>query len=70
MAKEKAQKRFIRVLEESDSIFGPDCSIIADRETGVSYLVVGNSLGSGVTPLLGASGKPLITRVDKSSAEE
>lgn len=70
MAKEKVQKRFVRVLEESDSIFGPDCSLIADRETGVTYLIVGNSLGCGVTPLIDASGKPVITRVDESTAEK
>lgn len=60
--------------EESDSIFGPDRNLIADRiadrETGVTYLIVGNFLGCGVMPLIDASGKPVITRVDERTAEE
>ncbi|MBP5333620.1 MAG: xylan 1,4-beta-xylosidase [Bacteroidales bacterium] len=36
--------------------------IIVDKETGVNYLYVGRGYGGGLTPLLDADGKPIITR--------
>ena len=37
-------------------------TIYADKETGVNYLFIANGLGSGLTPLLDAEGKPVVTK--------
>ena len=55
----KKEKRFVKVLDESIG-FPMACTILADRETGVHYLVVQNGNGSGITPLLDAEGKPVV----------
>ena len=39
-----------------------EASIIVDRETGVNYLFVQRGYGGGLTPLLDAEGKPIITK--------
>ena len=39
-----------------------EASIIVDRETGVNYLFVQRGYGGGLTPLLDADGKPIITK--------
>ena len=36
--------------------------IIVDRDNGVNYLFVQTGHGGGLTPLLDADGKPVITR--------
>ena len=36
--------------------------VIVDKETGVNYLYVGRGYGGGLTPLLDADGKPIITK--------
>ena len=36
--------------------------IIVDKETGVNYLFVCRGYGGGLTPLLDADGKPIITK--------
>ena len=41
--------------------FGKEVQIIVDNQTGVNYLFVKNSYGGGLTPLLDADGKPVIT---------
>ena len=37
--------------------------LLVDRETGVTYLMVHNSYGTGLTALLDADGKPVITKL-------
>ncbi len=37
--------------------------IIVDKVTGVNYLYVHRGYGGGLTPLLDADGKPVITEV-------
>lgn len=37
-------------------------TIYVDKETGVNYLFILNGLGAGLTPLLDAKGKPIITK--------
>ena len=37
--------------------------VLADRETGVHYLVTSTGYGGGVTPLLGRDGQPYIATV-------
>ncbi len=39
-----------------------ETSIIVDKETGVNYLFVHRGYGGGLTPLLDAEGKPVITK--------
>lgn len=37
-------------------------TIYVDKETGVNYLFIANGFGGGLTPLLDADGKPVITK--------
>ena len=62
MSKEKQEKRFVQVFSEDCGFFGPESSLVVDRETGVTYLIIRNTFGSGITPLMNADGKPVITR--------
>lgn len=39
-----------------------DAVVIVDKETGVNYLFVHRGYGGGLTPLLDADGKPIITK--------
>ena len=39
--------------------------ILVDKETGVNYLMVKSGYGTGITPLLEADGKPIITPVNE-----
>ena len=39
-----------------------DAIVIVDKETGVNYLFVCRGSGGGLTPLLDANGKPIITK--------
>jgi len=36
--------------------------VIVDRETGVNYLFIQSGYAGGLTPLLDAEGKPIITK--------
>lgn len=62
MRKEKQAKRFVQVFSEDCGFFGPESSLVADRETGVTYLIIRSTFGSGITPLLNEDGKPVITK--------
>ncbi len=56
------QKRF-EVKEKSRVGIGNDIQIIVDKETGVNYLVYFRfDTGIAITPLLGADGKPVISK--------
>lgn len=61
MAKEKKEKRFVRVHGES-TLHGSS-EIWVDRETGVNYLYHSAGYGGGLTPLLNRDGTPVITTV-------
>ena len=39
-----------------------EATVIVDKETGVNYLFVHRGYGGGLTPLLDADGKPIITK--------
>ena len=39
-----------------------DARVIVDKETGVNYLYVCHGYGGGLTPLLDAEGKPIVTK--------
>lgn len=61
MAKNE-DRRFVRILSEGSS-FGEVRMLYVDRETGVTYLFVKSGYGAGLTPLLDADGRPVITRL-------
>jgi hypothetical protein len=42
--------------------FMTDSVIIVDKETGVNYLMVRSGYGAGLTPLIDADGKPIISK--------
>lgn len=51
-------KRFQVVYKEAT--LGTTTSILADRQTGVQYLVRAGGYGVAITPLLGPDGKPAV----------
>lgn len=60
--KGKGNERFVKILTEGSS-FGEVRILYVDKETGVTYLFVKAGYGAGITPLLDAEGKPVITRL-------
>ncbi|MGI5824439.1 MAG: DUF6440 family protein [Bacillota bacterium] len=54
------EKRFKAVFNEKE--FSTEKTIYVDTETGVNYLFIGSGFGGGLTPLLDADGKPVITK--------
>lgn len=56
----KQEKRFEAVYQESGVI--GEKTIYVDKETGVNYLFVASGFAGGLTPLLDAEGKPVITK--------
>ena len=55
-----ADKRFVRVY--SDGAFGSN-EIWVDRETGVNYLYHASSYSGGLTVLVDAEGRPIVTAI-------
>ena len=49
-------------IVETQNSFSRNFQVIVDKETGVNYLFILEGYGAGLTPLLGADGKPIITR--------
>ena len=56
-----SKDRFDIKEKENVSIL-TEASIIIDKETGVNYLYVCRGYGGGLTPLLDADGKPIISK--------
>ena len=56
-------KRFIKVYTQSGGFSGPAMYILVDAQTGVNYLYASGGYGAGLTPLLDAEGKPIVTPV-------
>ena len=54
-------KRFEFQKAEKDSLM-TDALIIVDKKTGVNYLMVRSGYGAGLTPLIDAEGKPIVTK--------
>ena len=52
--------RFVKVYSQGSS-FTAIVQIWVDRETGVNYLFHFNGNAAGLTPLLDADGKPVVT---------
>ena len=57
----KINKRFEFMEPEIGTIL-TDAVIIVDKETGVNYLLVRSGYGAGLTPLIDAEGKPIVTK--------
>jgi len=50
-------------IKERESVgIMTEATVIVDKETGVNYLFVHRGYGGGLTPLLDAEGKPIITK--------
>ena len=56
-----SKDRFDIKEKENVSIL-TEASIIIDKETGVNYLFVHRGYGGGLTPLIDAEGKPIVTK--------
>ena len=55
-------KRFVKTYTQGGFV-NNILEIWVDRETGVNYLFTQAGHAGGLTPLLGADGKPIITRI-------
>ncbi|MBQ8604398.1 MAG: hypothetical protein IJ410_06120 [Oscillospiraceae bacterium] len=66
----KKYERFI-VREAGGSILKDSGvqMILVDKETGVNYLMVKSGYGAGLTPLLDADGKVIVTPVNNADIE-
>ena len=56
------KERFEVIYKETHSAGLGKKIIYLDKETGVQYLYVQNGYSGGLTPLLDADGKPVITK--------
>ena len=65
----KDTDRFVRILTEGNA-FGASREIWVDKQTGVNYLFVNSGYAGGMTVLLGADGKPVITPVPNEYPED
>lgn len=54
------ERRFEVVHQEKN--LTNERTIYVDKETGVNYLFISAGYGAGLTPLLDADGKPVITK--------
>lgn len=57
-----SSSRFEIVFKEDNALTKGLKMILIDKETGVNYLFVQSGYAGGLTPLLDADGKPVITR--------
>ncbi len=59
------EQRFKVIRKEGSSLSEAGIrQILVDRETGVHYLLWKAGYGAGITPLLGADGKPVVDLSD------
>lgn len=67
----KKDNRFTVVYKEGSSLTNAGYrQLLADRQTGVTYLMVSCGYGTCLTPLLDAQGRPVITRVDSFGLQD
>ena len=55
-------KRFEVIHNEGSAMMTERTLILRDRETGTEYLFVQSGYAGGLTPLLGADGKPIVRK--------
>lgn len=58
-------KRFEAIYKEDNALTKGLKMVLVDKETGVNYLFVEVGYAGGLTPLLDADGKPVITDLRK-----
>ena len=63
-------KRFICTEISGGAFSGVQCRVLVDRDTGVNYLWTASGYAGGLTVLLGAEGKPIVTPVPEEDQEE
>ena len=57
-------------IKEKDTLsLMTEACVVIDRETGVNYLFVQRGYGAGLTPLLDAEGKPIVTEVGSNTKD-
>lgn len=61
MAKPNKDKRFI--ITQKHSGFSLGTYVLVDKQTGVNYLYVNGGYGGGLTVMLDAVGKPIVTPI-------
>ena len=61
MAKDKKEKRF--VIKETQGGFSIGATVLVDKQTGVNYLYANAGYGGGLTVLVDADGKPIVTPI-------
>ena len=61
----KKEERFVKALDEGSAAFGCQRMIWVERQTGVNYLWVASGYSGGLTPLLDATGRPIVTAVPR-----
>lgn len=54
--------RFEVVYQEGEALIKGLKMVLVDKETGVNYLFLQSGYAGGLTPLLDADGKPVITQ--------
>lgn len=60
----KKQKRFVTVYTQTT--FNTNTRVLVDKETGVNYLFFLQSYGGGLTVLVDADGKPIVTPIEEN----
>ena len=63
----KKSKRFVVV--EEDNTFTQNRYVLVDRETGVNYLWMTGGYAGGLTVLVDAEGKPIVTPIPEEEEE-
>ena len=63
-------KRFICTEISGGAFSGVQCRVLVDRDTGVNYLWTASGYAGGLTVLLDAEGKPIVTPVPEEDQEE
>lgn len=57
----KNDGRFVEISKEGNALTSPQKSVLVDKETGVNYLWIHDGYAGGLTPILDANGKPIVT---------
>ncbi len=62
-----SNERFILIHKEGNSLVEGCRKIFVDKETGVNYLYIQSGYSGGLTVLLDADGKPVVTRFKETN---
>lgn len=62
--------RFVCTEISGGAFSGVQCRVLVDRKTGVNYLWVASGYSGGLTVLLDAEGKPIVTPVPAEDNED